>query len=155
MSHVASVECEVRDLAALSAACVLLGLEFVEHQKTHRWFGRWLNDWRDPAQAAVMKGHDPTTFGTCEHAIRIPGDSSAYEIGLVFADNSTLTTPVYKFIYDAWGMGGGLLHQKAGPGLVRLQNEYLGVVAERQLQRRGWRTQKVRTEDRIQLVASL
>ena len=63
MSHVATIDIEVTDLGTLAAAAKRLGMELVQGQKTYRWFaGRQ---------------------GDCEHAVRIPGDNKAYEIGVV------------------------------------------------------------------------
>ena len=45
MSHVSTINVEIRDLEALKEACKVLGLEFKEGQKTYKWFGRHVGDY--------------------------------------------------------------------------------------------------------------
>ena len=80
MSHVSSVRIEIRSLEALRLACRRLGLQLNEGQKTHKWYGRWVGDYHG-ADAAFHHGIKPEDYGKCEHAISIPGDDEAYEIG--------------------------------------------------------------------------
>lgn len=137
MSHVASVECLVRDLDALAAAAERCGLIFIEGQTHHRWFGRWLNDWHSP-RAAVSKGHDPSTFGTCAHALKLAnGLSTDYEIGVVAREDGD----GYHLVYDSYGPG-HKLEAAAGVDLVTLQNEVLAEVAQRSLAMGGYRVQR-------------
>lgn len=80
MSHVATIDVEIRSLEDLRAACKRLGLEFVEGQETYRWYGRHVGDYPLP------KGFEISDLGKCKHAIRIPlsteGADLAYEIGV-------------------------------------------------------------------------
>ncbi len=46
MSHVATIEIQIKDLAALKQAAKDLGLEFRENQKTYRWYGYSVGDYR-------------------------------------------------------------------------------------------------------------
>ena len=63
MSHITRIESIlISDLDTLTAACKLLGLEVVRGQTQFRCY---------------------EGLGACEHAIRVPGDKEAYEIGLV------------------------------------------------------------------------
>lgn len=62
MSHVATVDIEIKDIEALDAACRRLGLELVQKCTTFSTWG----------------GKRP-----CEHKIRVPGAQDNLEIGLV------------------------------------------------------------------------
>ena len=77
MSHIAEVNLLVQDLNALHRACQRLGLELVRGQQTYCWYGRSVGDY------ALPVGFAKEDLGTCEHAIRIPGNDRAYEIGIV------------------------------------------------------------------------
>ena len=90
MSHITRIELEVRDLETLRRACVRLGLELREGQKTFRWYGR---------------------EEVCEHAISVPG--AQYEIGIVkTGDAYELRCDYYdQAIGRAIGSSGGLLRQ--------------------------------------------
>jgi hypothetical protein len=57
LSHVASIELEIRDLEALGKAAKSLGLELVRNQKTYRWFGRSVGDSR-AYEIGVVKRRD-------------------------------------------------------------------------------------------------
>lgn len=136
MSHVAEVTLQVTDLDALSMACDTLGMELVRGQTTYRWFGRWLNDWSDSERAASLRGRDPKTFGHCEHAIRIKGNSSAYEIGVCPRLDGK---PGYDLVYDAYGAGGGALHRVAGQDLRGLKDHYAAALSKRKMTKMGYR----------------
>lgn len=148
MSHVAEVRMRVLDLDALEAACEALGLVLRRGQRTYRWYGRFLNDWSDRARAAALRGHDPSTFGHCHHAIEVANDPQAYGIGVVPA----LDGVGYDLLYDAWKGGYGL-EAVAGPGLSRLVDEYAAQVAIRALMRKGYAVQRtVDAQGRTQVV---
>lgn len=151
MSHVAEVKLHVTDLDALAEASRELGLELVIGQTTHRWFGRFLNDWNDTERAAVHQGRDPRTFGHCEHAITQPGNPEGYEIGLCRRLDGK---PGFNLVYDAFAEGGGL-HAKAGQDLTLLKKQYAATVAQRHLRQRGYRTSLTRTpQGHLQVVAT-
>jgi len=98
VSHVAAVTTELKDLAAIKAACKELGLTFKEGQQTYRWFGEWVNDYA-AKDAAYLNGIKPEDYGKCSHAIEVPG--SGYDIGLV----KNPATNAYRIVYDNWGTG--------------------------------------------------
>jgi len=98
MSHVVSIKAELRDLAAVKAACLELGLKFKENQKTIRWFGRWVDDY-DRDNAAYKLGIKPDQYGTSDHAIEVPG--CGYDIGLL----QNPETGGYKLYFDFYGQG--------------------------------------------------
>lgn len=148
MSHVAAVELEILDLKALKATAERLGFEFIEGQKTFKWYGRWLNDWRDQTRAAAYKGFDPSKFGHCEHAIRIKG-GSAYEIGVVHSP----TGKGYELIYDAYGSAGAQLEMLGGKGMEKFKQPYAVEVARRKLIKQGYKVKEIQKDGRIRLQA--
>lgn len=104
MSHVSKLDVKIaeKDLVYLRKAAERLGLVFREGQKTHRWYGRWMNDY-SADDAAVSQGVDPHTFGTCDHAIACPGNKTAYEVGVRRMENGD-----YALLYDFWSGGQGM-----------------------------------------------
>jgi len=92
MSHLAKIELEIKDLAALRAAVQNLGYEFRENQTTYAWYGRWVGD------SPLPDGVSQEELGKCSHAIRVPGCS--YEIGIVRKG------PNYVLLWDFWHAGG-------------------------------------------------
>lgn len=148
MSHVAAVECIVKDLEALKVAADKLGFEFRENQTTHRWYGRFMNDWSSD-RAAVNKGRDPKKFGTCTHALRLKSNPNGYEVGVVAQDDGES----YDLVYDTYGSG-RQLEQAAGVDLVHLRNEVAAEISTRTLQKRGWRVARQDEGQVIRLTAS-
>jgi len=125
MSHVSVVELEVKDLAALKEACEAIGLEFVEGQTSFKWYGRWMNDY-DAHDAAYRRGIDPKNYGRCKHAIRIPGDSKAYEVGVVAKQDGS----GYELCWDSWSGGFGL-QAYVGKDCENLKHEYAKVTVKK------------------------
>ena len=87
MSHLSRIELEIKDLEDLKRACHRLGIEFLENQKTFRWYGG---------------------IKECESAIRVLG--ATYEIGIVREGNA------YRLLWDDYAKGGleARLGKKAG-----------------------------------------
>ncbi|KKL13200.1 hypothetical protein LCGC14_2528170, partial [marine sediment metagenome] len=111
MSHVSVMDMEVNDLESLEKACnENPDLEFVRNQRTHKWFGQWMDDY-DDADAAYRK-FDPKTFGTCEHAIRVKGDGTAYEVGVRAHPTKK---GAYSLLWDFYGDHGRRLKKAIGP----------------------------------------
>lgn len=131
MSHVADMNLKIKNLDDLSRACQTLGLELVRDQKTYKWFGRWMNDYSGE-NAAYNHGIKPEDYGKCDHAIRIPGDSKAYEIGVV-ADGSG----EYQLIWDFYGGGFGLV-DKIGKTGGKLKQAYGVEAAMSEMYAKGW-----------------
>lgn len=131
MSHVASIDIEIKDLAALKAACAEVGLQFKEGQTTYKWYGRWMNDYSG-ADAAFKADVSPKDYGKCAHAIGVPGNSQAYEIGVVQAKDGK-----YKLVWDFW-QGGFGLEKLAGPKCSHLVQSYVGHVAKKTLAQQGY-----------------
>ena len=131
MSHVADVQLQVTDLAALKQAVEKMGGTFVEGQRTFRWYGRFLNDWAS-SRAAVNR-ISPENFGKCEHAIRVPG--VGYEIGVIKHPSGT----GYELIFDQFGEGKKLEAWLGGENYGRVKQNYGAVVTTRELARKGYR----------------
>lgn len=135
MSHLTDVKLKVRDLDSLAEAAEQLGGELVIGQKTHKWYGRFMNDSAEGRRVASERGAE--TFGHCEHAIRIKGDHTSYEVGVVKA----LDGDGYDLVYDTWGSGQNLERQ-FGKGLSKIRHEYAVSTAQKKavasLQRKGW-----------------
>lgn len=136
MSHVATIEVEVKSLKALKMACINLGLEFVEGQRTYKWYGKWVQDYHGD-DAAYKHGIKPEDYGKCDHAIRIPGNSNAYEIGVVRKANGS-----YAIVYDFWGPG-AVLKNYIGQDGNRLKQEYALCAATLAAQAEGFSVKRV------------
>lgn len=137
MSHVSAIDVEIQDLDALAVACEAAGLELVRDQATYKWYGTHVGDWPIP------KGFTKADLGKCEHAIRVPGNPRAYEIGVVRRRDGR---PGFQLIWDFWGGGNGL-QAKAGKDCLRLRHEYNATVAIRKAHRQGLRTNLIRKAD--------
>ena len=147
MSHVASVEIEIKDFEALKAACKTLGLEFRKGQKTFKWYGQWVGDYSGN-DAAYKNGIDPKDYGKCEHAIGIPGNTQAYEIGVIQKDGK------YSLIYDFW-QGGYGIEKVAGKGCKNLINQYAKEVAISKVKKLGYTvTEKTNADGEIEIEAT-
>jgi len=89
MSHVTTIDPhEHYDIPALKQMCKNQGWEWLEGQKTYKWFGKHVGDYPLPTGFTVEE------MGTCDHAIRVPGAN--YEIGVVQKNGQ------WKPIYDFW-----------------------------------------------------
>jgi len=137
MSHVATVDLHIMDMAALKAACETLGLEFREGQLTFRWYGTIVGDYPLPQGFAV------SDMGQCEHAIGIKDNDRAYELGVVRRRDGK---PGYLLMYDNWRGGFGLeatIGQKAG----KLKQQYAAQVAASQARKQGYRVSQSHQAD--------
>jgi hypothetical protein len=125
MSHVATVEIEIKDLAALEKACQKLGLEFVRDQKQFRYYaGR--QDY-------------------CDHAIRVPGNQQAYEIGV------RKTGKHYTLAHDDFGGAGGMV-KLAGAGCQKIVQRYAAEASIAEARRQGYRVkEQLQTNGTIRL----
>lgn len=118
MSHVARVEMEVQDLAALKAAVKAAGLEWKEGQKKFKWYG------------SGIKTED---YGKCEHAIGVPGSKEAYEIGVCKNPKGT----GHVLVWDFW-QGGYGLQALAGDGCSNVVKGYVAEVAKKKMVAQGY-----------------
>lgn len=133
MSHVSTVDLEINDLQALRVAAEALGLQFNEGQTKYRWFGRSVGDY------PVPEGFKASDLGKCEHAISVPGDNSAYEIGVVSRRDGK---PGYQLVWDFWGPGQKITNVMGGKSGAKLKTEYGVAVATKQARREGWRVKR-------------
>lgn len=104
MSHVSALSMTVaeEELPMVKQVAENLGLVFNEGQTSHKWYGRWVNDY-GADDAAYHQGIKPEDYGKCSHALSVPGNPNAYEVGLVKTENNK-----YKFVFDFWAGGQGL-----------------------------------------------
>lgn len=136
MSHVVTINMELTDLESLKAACKAMGLEFVDGQTTYKWFGQSVGDYPLP------EGFAAEDLGKCEHAIRIPGNSRAYEIGVTRRRDGKAG---YTMLWDFWAGGYGLKNAVGEEG-IKLRREYAAAVSTRKLQSQGYRVHTNRLE---------
>ena len=129
MSHVSEIELKILSLEALKAACTRLGLQFVEGQKTYKWYGYFMGDYPLPSWLKVAD------LGKCQHAIRVPGAS--YEIGLVEHEGEI------KLLWDFWSEGG--LEKVLGKQGGRLKQAYTVEQSKAVARRAGYRVTEKRT----------
>lgn len=143
MSHVAKIEIEIKDLGALRSAAEALGLELVEGQTTYKWYGLSVGDTKLP------EGFTAAELGTCEHALRVAGNPSAYEIGIVARRDGGAG---YTLLWDSWRGGYGLT-EKIGAGAEKLKQGYGVEVATRVALRAGYRVvgSMVREDGKVEL----
>ncbi len=133
MSHIVTIELEIKDLDALEAACPLLGLEFMRGQQDIR---------------AFMEGEYRGEHGQCLHAIRIRGNADAYEIGVVKNENGS-----YRLVFDNFCGGRGLM-AAVGDDCNKLSQEYAAQVSIKQCRRQGLHVKRLQSTDgKIRLVA--
>lgn len=140
MSHVAVVKIKILSLEALEIACGRLGLRFIRDQQHYKWYGRWVGDYRG-RDAAVDNGIAAKDLGKCSHAIAIPDNSDAYEIGVVKNPNGE----GFILAYDFWGPGRAM-QAIVGEAAGRLVQEYGYAVAEMEadyLIQQGWQAERV------------
>jgi len=122
MSHVAIVDIEIKDLEALSRACETLGLKFNQGQKTYKWYGRSVGDYPLPA------GFNVSDLGKCDHAISVPGNRQAYEVGICKNPNGKGYLPLWDFYAGGFG-----LQKLVGKDCETLTHEYAKEVARGQV----------------------
>lgn len=147
MSHVATVELVIKNLNALKKACADCGLEFMEGQTTYKWFGKWVNDYSG-SNAAFKHGIKPEDYGKCTHAIRVKGNSQAYEIGVINKQDGS-----FGLVWDFWSGGYGL-EKVAGPNCGNLTMHYAKHVATEKLRNQGYMVkQRITDEGEIELEA--
>jgi hypothetical protein len=127
MSHVAKIEMEIKDLAALEDAA----------KRTYKWYGYSVGDYPLP------EGFTKEDLGKCEHALRIPGNNRAYEVGVVARRDGR---PGYTLLWDFWSGGYGLV-DKVGKDGNKLKSEYTAAVAVKHYTSKGYRVQRSYKED--------
>lgn len=96
MSHVVTINMEIKDLTALENVCKRQGWQFRRNQKEYIYWGRFLDD--SPIAREVFeteaeyqrvlgmpseerKAYMNKLYGKCDHAISVPG--CKYEVGVL------------------------------------------------------------------------
>jgi hypothetical protein len=125
MSHVATVNVEIKDLEALDKACRKLGLELVRDQRHFRYYSGSLE--------------------ACDHVIRVPGNKQAYEIGVRKAGKH------YNLAHDDFAGGHGMV-ALAGPGCQKIVQRYAAEASIAEARRQGFRVkEQLQTNGTIRL----
>lgn len=137
MSHVTTVDLEMRDLDDIGDAGKRCGLELVRGQTSFRWYGHAL------AHYPLPEGFTAEDLGKCDHVLRIPGNDRAYEIGIVKRRDGR---PGYTLLWDFYAGGFGL-EERVGPDCSKLKQAYGVAVAARQLRRQGYRVREQHQAD--------
>jgi hypothetical protein len=136
MSHIAKVELEIKDLAALRAAVKSLGYEFMENQETYAWFGTWVGDYPLP------DGITTDMLGKCSHAIRVPG--CKYEIGLVNKNGK------YMLLWNFWSTGG--LVEKIGKNAGPIKQAYTLECVRREARLKRYNIQECKIKNGVRVI---
>ena len=132
MSHIATVEVEIKDLDCFEQAAKQCGLEFVRDKKTFRAYRQ---------------------RNKCDHAIRaVDGGHACYEAGLRSSGEG-----VWKLAYDSHMGGYGLQSRIAldddTQGAGRLMQRYSVEVAKKAARKQGFRvTESAQVDGSIKLV---
>lgn len=143
MSHVATIEVEIKDIQALKAACEELGLEFMEGQKSYHCWGtgktveRLEQYQRSSGKALMPKGWELSEMGQCEHVIRQKNAAGSYEIGLATRRDGKAG---YQLLCDL--SGAHWVKQMLGENFEKLRQGYAVEVAVRAAKRAGFRVVK-------------
>lgn len=131
MSHVATIDLEIKDLDSLEMACRDLGCTLVRGQTSFKWWGHWVQDYHG-GDAAYKNAIDPNTFGTCEHAIKVPG--AKWEIGVTKNMKGKMV-----LVYDFYGSEGSAIDKVCGNRLLDLKIRYGVHVSTKQARKAGFR----------------
>lgn len=155
MSHVAVIDLYIKEdeLDMLEQACKILGLRLDRGRKTWRWYGRWVNDY-SADQSAYNFGIKPEEYGKCaDHVITIPGNNTAYEIGVVKRRDGK---PGYMLAYDFWSGGKGMSEIVGNERCSVLKQAFTACVSCNDLQAKGFNTKVVTKADKkgYQIIAT-
>ncbi len=122
MSHLTTIDVEIKSLDSLKAACRRLGFELKENQKSYKWYGAYMGDYPLP------EGIKKSDLGKSAHAILVPG--AQYEVGVVKNGDH------YNLLYDFWEPGG--LNAALGPNAGKLVQAYAIEAAKEEAQHQGF-----------------
>lgn len=132
MSHVVNMNARFRSLDCLERAAAECGMELVK-QSAYRWYGRYMQD------SPLPEGFSAEELGKCEYALRVAGNTSAYEVGVV---KSKTHPGEWELLFDSWHGGMGLM-EKIGEGGKKLKQSYTLNVGERHARKQGFRPMRV------------
>jgi hypothetical protein len=133
MSHVATIDVQVKDVECAGLAAKRMGGEMVK-QSTYAWYGHWMNDYSE-ADAGYKNGIKPEDYGKCEYAIKFPGVD--YEVGLVKRPDGKGYVPIWDFIDSA-------LLEKMGRSGEKFKQAYAAEVALAHARKQGFHVQEQR-----------
>lgn len=143
MSHVATIEVEIKDLQALAAACQELGLEFVHGKQeyicwgTGKDIGQLTRYQKISGKQLMPDGWTLGEMGQCEHAIRVKDLTAKYEIGVARRRDGR---DGYQLLCDI--SGAHEIVEKIGKDFAKLKQGYAVEVAVRAAKRAGFRVVK-------------
>jgi hypothetical protein len=129
MSHITKIKIQIKSLTALESAARTCGLE-LRKQNTYKWYGRSVGDYPLP------EGVTADQLGKCDYALAIPGNSHAYEVGVMTNPDGT-----FNLLWDFWQGGFGLQAAIGNDG-NRLITEYTLEAAQEAAQSQGWYTER-------------
>jgi hypothetical protein len=132
LSHISKIEIEIQSLVDLKAACREMGFQFMENQKTHKWYG------------TNRDSENNTELGKCDHAIKVPG--CKYEIGVVKKGD------YYNLLWDSYYTGG--LEERLGKNAGLLKQAYSIQRIKRESRIKGYRVTQKKVSNGIRLVLS-
>lgn len=125
MSHIATVELEIKSLSALGAAIEALGGQLHLDQKKYQSY------------------YDQKA---CDAVITHP--EAKYSVGVIAQEDGT-----YRLAFDSWSTGG--LVKVFGKALAGIKQRYASVVARQKMQQSGFRVQETQQQDgTLQLVCT-
>jgi len=127
----------------LDAACQRLGLRLNRGQTTYKWWGESAGD------TPLPEGMTVDDLGKCSHAICIPGNKDAYEIGVVKRPNGQGFTLAWDYFQGGYG-----LQDVCGSDCNNLKQAYAVEAAKRTAQLEGFTVQEFANQDgsvRLQL----
>jgi hypothetical protein len=162
LSHIATVELEIKSLDDLDSACKRLGLEFVRGQDRYRCYFEPGTDADIRRQARQFFDDDEITklmpdgfsladMGRCQHAIRIAmgnpnWQSDAHEIGVVQRRDGK---PGFVLLMDGFC---DRLTSFVGRAGEKLRQAYATAAATRSARQQGFRvTEHAKADGSIQL----
>lgn len=150
MSHITKVNLKIRELDDLEVAAEACGLDLRRNQKTHIWYGRFLND--SAEGRAFEKERGRAAMGKCEHALRLKDHRDGdYEIGVIKASDGD----GYELSVDTFAQHGRLLKAVGGASFNKLRQEYAAAVATRkakqQLSHKGFTLSREQVGNRVRL----
>jgi len=135
MSHISKIELEINDLEALKTACTIMGFNFMENQKTYKWYGRWVGD------SPLPEGVKIEDLGKCTHAIHVPG--AKYEIGIRQKGSK------FHLIYDYWY--DGKLEKHIGKDACKIKQTYTLARIRKEARQKGYLYHEARINNGIRV----
>lgn len=136
MSHISTIQVEIKDLSAVKAVCARMGWTFVENQSTYAWYGQLVGD--QTARLAAM-GMTAADMGKCLHAIKVPG--CRYEIGVAAGMNGK----GFRFAFDTYRNGG--LDNVIGSDGSKLSQLYAIEKVKIEARRKGYMVRETARQD--------